>query len=181
MLPTRTSPIIEPPKTEPIHNTDILTSSNPNTDQTCTDIPSTSNINSDIPSSSHTVGLGFVILFTHTNTHTSSNTTTPQNPMFNDINLGNKERIEAIVEQILNRVSIVPSKIQLEQMLNAITEECNAGIKDTATGIQRSLLHIAQTATKVLEEMSKEFSTKINKLLQTIIDNLKRKDELYFK
>lgn len=62
-----------------------------------------------------------------------------------------------------------------------ITKECNVGFKDTTIGIQKSLQHIAETAEKVPGEMSKEFSGKINELIQTILNNLKRRPEIYFK
>ena len=82
-----------------------------------------------------------------------------------------KDRFEAILEQIFERVLVVSSKTQLTLMLNEITQECNAGFKVTTT---RSLLHIAKTTETVPRQMSKEFGTKINELIETILGNLKR-------
>lgn len=66
-------------------------------------------------------------------------------------------------------------------MLDIITNECIEGIQKTAIGIQKRLAHIAMTASKVPKEMSNEFGKRMKDMLQTIADNLQKRDEIFFK
>lgn len=66
-------------------------------------------------------------------------------------------------------------------MFDIIADECVEGIQETATGIQKSLAHIAETASKVLGEMSTEFGGRLKDFLKDIIANLNKRDEIFFK
>lgn len=86
-----------------------------------------------------------------------------------------------MLERILERVSVIPSKPQLKELIDLIADKLNAGLEVSSNAIEKRLKLIVDTASNVLAEMSKEFKKDMKDLLKDIVENLKQRDVIYFK
>lgn len=97
-----------------------------------------------------------------------------------NISRSDKVGPKEILDRILDRVSEIPSKPQLQKLMNSITDEVNASLECSSLDIDQNLKRITETLTNVPEQMSKSFREELKAFLKDIVKNLKKKDEIFF-